>query len=111
MSLPFAEKITVIRKGEPTNDVDAIGNPVPTAPTEQILGGWAVAPRDSSEAPDLGEQSTAGYTLYRRLDADIRPTDVVEVRGERWAVIGEVNRWRSPYTGAQRTTVIVGRSR
>lgn len=104
------EPVVVIRGGEPTGGRDAAGNPIYSVSTEAVSAGWAVAPRDPSEGKDLGQETIAGYTLYRRSDADVRPTDLFRVRGEVWEVEGDISRWFNPYNGERRTTVILGRA-
>ena len=40
----------------------------------------------------------AGYDVYDTFDCPVTPYDEVTVRGVRYAVDGEVARWRNPFT-------------
>ncbi|MEU1761675.1 hypothetical protein [Micromonospora sp. NPDC005652] len=65
-----------------------------------ISRGWAFAPRggDEQQAPGI-PAVIVGLTGYGPPDADITPTDRMEVRGQVYEVVGEVGLWRSPFTG------------
>jgi len=70
------------------------------AATRTQSHGWGFAPRRGDEnAPDGGPGVIVGLTGYGPPDADVLPTDRVEVRGQVYEVVGEVGVWRSPFTG------------
>lgn len=62
--------------------------------------GWGFAPRggDERSEPDM-PVVIAGLTGYGPPDAEVLPTDRLEVRGDVYEVVGEVGVWRSPFTG------------
>ncbi|SFO82472.1 hypothetical protein SAMN05421810_10180 [Amycolatopsis arida] len=82
------------------------GDPLP--PTEHDIPGCVLAPAGSTEQTDRADQVTTRMTVYAGLDADVLATDrVVLPDGTRWAVIGEPQRYRSPFTpGASGVCVI-----
>lgn len=105
----FGESITILRPGVETGAYDEQGNPV-IGPDEEITSeGWAAAPATSAEtAEPFAQQVIVGYVLYKRDSVeDVRETDRVLLRGEVWAVAGQVGEWVSPYTGFEGTVVNV----
>jgi len=94
--------ITVLRFDPPWGTEDEYGDPVhaPDAEpdsTHEIPG--AIAPATSSDVSELGRFGVViGLELYcTDVDADLVRTDVIEYRGERWEIEGEVGEWRSPF--------------
>jgi hypothetical protein len=79
--------------------VDSRGNPVLGAATSTTLGGWAVAPRYSTEDNQGRQGVVIGLTLFGPPLADVRPSDQFEVRGEMYEVDGQPGDWRHPWTG------------
>lgn len=79
--------------------VDAHNNPADAwgAPVE--WPGCAVAPAGSSE--DSTNRTTVITTLdvYGPHDMEVGPRDLVVYDGEEFQVVGEIARWRNPYTG------------
>jgi hypothetical protein len=62
--------------------------------------GWGFAPRPGDErSADDAPVVIVGLTGYGPPDADVLPTDRMEVRGEMYDVVGDVGVWRSPFTG------------
>ncbi|MEU4772963.1 hypothetical protein [Micromonospora sp. NPDC023644] len=70
------------------------------AATRTDSPGWGFAPRTPDESTTSDSPSViVGLTGYGPPDADVLPTDRMEVRGEVYEVEGEVGEWRSPLTG------------
>ena len=61
----------------------------------------AASGRGSAELTDRSNKVTADAELYFPYQADIRPSDVIELHdGTQWEVSGAPERWRSPFAGA-----------
>lgn len=105
----YGETITILRPGADTGEVDEQGNPIRGADTSISSDGWAVAPVTSAESSEpFAQQIIVGYTLYKRgVIEDIRGTDRIEVRGETWAVTGQIGEWEHPRSHFQGTVVNV----
>lgn len=105
----FGETITILRPGAPTGAFDDQGNPVLGPGSEISSDGWAAAPATSAETPEpFALQVIVGYVLYKRdVVEDVRETDRIRVRGDVWAVAGQVGEWVSPYTGFEGTVLNV----
>lgn len=84
-----------------TGATDAHGNPVVSyADPVPIPGGVSFDPGSSSEPRMSGhDRVTVEPTIYGTFDMDVLPGDRVAVRGTVFEVVGEVRRWRSPYSG------------
>jgi len=99
----FANGVDVIVHRAVPGGVDQYGDPIPGTVTTHVLAGVALAPRTGGGFGDVDSRSRAGVvvglTMYAAHDADIRPTDRVEIDGELWEVDGEPGRWASPFTG------------
>ena len=81
---------------------DRYGNLVPdwSNPDRLDIPDCGVAPRTSDEETEQGRQGVVvGIAVYAPPDADILPSDRLEVRGSVYEVVGEVAVWRSPFTG------------
>lgn len=102
-ALPQGDTVTIIRPGPPTRD--SYGNDVPGAPTETVVPGCGIAPRDSTgsasnELTDARDTVISGLTLYAPYGTDIRATDKVRVDGQLYEVEGLPGGFRSPFTGS-----------
>jgi hypothetical protein len=91
------ETITILRQGESTSE-DSQGNPI--YPTLEIsVAGCAFAPRASDETLDVfGGRVLTGGTVYLPSGTEIRSSDVLVIRGERWLVDGDAGQWTNPFS-------------
>jgi hypothetical protein len=101
--LPQGDTVTILRPGASTRD--AYGNDVPGPPTEILVPGCAVAPRDgtgsgANELTDARDTVISGLTLYAPYGTDIRATDRIRVGGDVYEVEGNAGSFRSPFTGS-----------
>ncbi|WP_134663996.1 hypothetical protein [Amycolatopsis sp. CFH S0078] len=81
------------------------GDPLP--PAEHPVTDCVLAPAGSTEDTDRADQVSSRVTVYTGLDADVTATDrVVLPDGTRWAVTGEPERYRSPFTTGAGVCVI-----
>jgi hypothetical protein len=81
------------------------GDPLPA--TEHSLDDCVLAPGGSSESTDRADQVTARMTVYAGLRADVLATDRVTLPdGTRWQVVGEPQRFLSPFTADYGVCVI-----
>jgi hypothetical protein len=89
--------VTIVR---PTLGLDVYGDLRPTGVTARFeLSGCVIAPRLSGDIVEPARQGVmVGLSLYAQVDADIRPTDQVEVDGALYDIDGDIARWRSPYS-------------
>ena len=86
------ESVTVSRPG----GTNRYGDPLPA--TEHQVTGCVIAPGGSDEQTESQDQVTRRATVYADLDADLTATDrLVLPDGTRWQVIGEPQRYRSPF--------------
>ncbi|TDQ01249.1 hypothetical protein EV186_1021117 [Labedaea rhizosphaerae] len=89
------ETVTVSRPG----GTNRYGDPLPA--TEHQVTGCVIAPAGSDEQTDRQEQVTRRATVYADVDADVGATDrLVLADGTRWQVIGDPQRYRSPFAPA-----------
>lgn len=96
MKRAVTESVTLVRKGAPTGAYDSQGYPVISADSELLSRGWKVAARSSAEsALNFGQVVVTGITIYNRAQVEVLTTDGVKVRGESWAVDGDVAAWRN----------------
>lgn len=107
--LPAGDTVTILRPGAPTRDV--YQNDVPGTPTEIIVHGCAVAPRDgtgagANEIVDARDTVISGLTLYAPYGTDIRATDRVRVGADLYEVEGHPGTFRSPFTGSTGPVVV-----
>ena len=90
------ESITIIRPGAPTEQYDEQGSPVVGPDVETVSDGWLVAPRSSGESAEpFGQQVITGLSISCRAQVDIRSSDRVNVRGDVFAVDGDIASWHS----------------
>jgi hypothetical protein len=103
---PYGETILIHPYVE--GDYDPNGNPVVSWGEPVERDHVAVAPH-MVEKEDNGQRSmvVSGYDLYDTFDAPIGPRDQITVRGDRYEIDGEVERWRNPYTGVDRGSKII----
>ena len=79
---------------------DDYNNPVPGWGEDIPRDHCAVSPRVEEEDRDRQNRTMIieGYDVYDTYDSPVGPYDEVTVRGVRYAVDGEVARWRNPFT-------------
>lgn len=87
---------------------DAHGNPVVSyAAPVPIPGGVSFDPGSSSEPRMAGhDRVIVEPTIYGPYDMDVLPGDRVVVRGTTFEAVGEVRRWRSPYSAKRAGSVL-----
>ena len=86
------ETVTVSRPG----GTNRYGDPL--AATEHAVTGCVIAPAGSDEQTEGQDQVTRQATVYADLDADVTAVDrLVLADGTRWQVVGEPQRYRSPF--------------
>lgn len=91
MGLP-GETVTVSRPG----GTNRYGDPL--SATDHQLTGCVVAPAGSDEQTDRADQVTTRLVVYADLDADVTAIDrLVRADGTRWQVVGEPDRYHSPF--------------
>lgn len=95
----FGEPVVVVRTtggGE-----DDWGDPTPGVATRTTVHGCAVAPLKQGEdaSPD-GAELLDGWTVYLPFGADVRASDLLEVRGREYHVDGVPGVWVNPYSSA-----------
>lgn len=90
--------VSRIRSGAPTGEYDDQGNPVVGAAVTEPVEIVAFAPQVSEETAEaFGTQVLDAGTVYADRDTDIRPSDLLVVRGNTWQVEGNPRDWLSPY--------------
>src|SRR5699024_400524 len=79
---------------------DDYNNPVPGWGEDIPRDHCAVSPRVEEEDRDRQNRTMIieGYDVYDTFDSPVTAHDEVTVRGVRYAVDGEVARWRNPFT-------------
>lgn len=79
--------------------MDKKGNKLPE--TRVKLHGFGFAPGVTSEDNSYREQSDSKGELFGPFDADLKPTDRVELPAPfgKWSVEGEPARWLNPING------------
>ena len=102
MIFAHGESVAVSRVGAATGAYDDLGNPVFASSTLTIegVGVAPLTPKESAET--FGDMNVGGFTLYLPVDADLRSTDLVTVRGQSgYQVHGDAGlvEWLSPFTG------------
>jgi hypothetical protein len=103
---PNGFTLTVNRYGEP----DKWGH-LP-ALTTHTIDGCAAAPAGSQEQVGQTAVTLEQDTIYAPYEADVQPTDVLEIpdgtplEAGSYQVDGKPQRWSSPFTGASFGTVI-----
>lgn len=107
--LPNGDTVTIVRPGPPTEDI--YGNDVPGPPSEIVVSGCAVAPRDgtgagANEITDARDTVIVGLTLFAPHGTDIRATDRIRVDGDLYEVDGQAGSFRSPFTGSVGPVVV-----
>lgn len=77
---------------------DAYGDPIASTETTHTIDA-AIAPRTSDDVDGLGRNGVVvGLELFcTDPNADLLRTDLVEYRGERWEIDGEIGVWESPF--------------
>ena len=80
---------------------DDYNNPIPGWGEDIPRPFCAVSPRVEEEDRDRQNRTMIieGYDVYDTFDSPVGPYDEVTVRGVRYAVDGEVARWRNPFVG------------
>ena len=92
----IAGPLTFYRTGTATGQFDSQGYPVIGPDVVIVSQGWKVAPRVSAEsALAFGQEVVTGITIYNRAQVVVLSSDRVLVRGETWAVDGDVAGWRN----------------
>lgn len=76
---------TVVRKR--AGGKDRYGDPLP-GPPDLPIAGVRVAPLDTRENTNAANTVVTGYTLQMPPGSDVKPADVLEVRGLDCAVVG-----------------------
>lgn len=78
--------------------LDPYGDPIESTETTHEIDA-AIAPRTSSDIDGLGRSGVVvGLELFCTDPcADLRRTDLVEYRGERWEIDGDIGVWESPF--------------
>ena len=103
----IGESITIHRHGAPTGEYDELGNPIFSPPSSTASDGWAVQPASQAEDQEtFGAAPVTGLRLFNRSIVDIRLTDEVTVRGDRYKVVGDSAEWVSPFGTGQVGTVV-----
>lgn len=81
-------------------------------PSRLDFPGCAVWQESSVESPDqMGVQRTKVVTVTKcavPFGADFLPSDRFEVRGRTYEVVGDIEDWRSPFTGWEPGSVVTG---
>lgn len=92
--------------------LDAHGNPVESYAAPVPVPGISFDPGGAMGVGDAAEPRMSGHdrvvtapTIYGPYDMPFRPQDQVIVRGVTYEAVGEVLRWRSPYSGRKRGAV------
>lgn len=90
---------TVIVHPYREDGTDSYGNPVAGFGDDVPRPYCAVAPRVEVEDGDGLNRTMVveGFDVYDTFDSPVGPYDEVTVRGVRYAVDGEVARWRNPF--------------
>lgn len=90
---------TVIVHPYREDGTDSYGNPVAGFGDDVPRPYCAVAPRVEVEDGDGLNRTKVveGFDVYDTFDSPVGPYDEVTVRGVRYAVDGEVARWRNPF--------------
>lgn len=90
---------TVIVHPYREDGTDSYGNPVTGFGADAPRPYCAVAPRVEGEDGDGLNRTMVveGFDVYDTFDSPVGPYDEVTVRGVRYAVDGEVARWRNPF--------------
>lgn len=79
---------------------DAYGNPVEGFGDDIERPNCAIAPDSEVQEDGHGRQKIVSHiTVYDAFDAPVGPHDEVTIRGERYVVDGEVERWADPFRG------------
>lgn len=86
---------------------DAHGNPVEEWGPDVERKKCAVEPRVQEVDNELGRSKVVyGFTVYDTFDSPVTDRDEITVRGIRCKVDGEIARWRNPFTGQAKGSVI-----
>ncbi|MGW5741579.1 hypothetical protein [Amycolatopsis sp. NPDC003861] len=97
----IGQQLTVSRSA----GTNRYGDPLPAA--EHPLEDCVVAPGGSSETTDREDRATTRMTVYTGLHADVLATDrVIFPDGTGWQVVGEPQRFPSPFTADYGVCVI-----
>jgi hypothetical protein len=98
----IGQTITVQRP----SGVDRYGDTLPT--TQHTIDGCVLAPVSSAEVTDRADQVTTRMSVHvLNPDTDVVATDrVVLADGTRWAVVGDPDRFRSPFVANAGVCVI-----
>ena len=98
----MSETVTRVQRG---GGVDRFQNALPVDTTVVPLSPHAIEPGSSDEFRELGRNGeSVAYTLYFVGVADVRNDDVLNIRGDEYAV--RVLDWRSPYTSRRGLVVL-----
>lgn len=86
---------------------DAHGNPVEEWGAAIERKHCAIEPRVHEVDTELGRAAVNhGFTVYDTFDSPVTESDEMTVRGARFVVDGEIARWRNPFTGQPKGSVI-----
>lgn len=86
---------------------DAHGNAVEGWGPDQARQFVAVEPRVQEVDTELGRSKVVyGFIVYDTFDSPVTDRDEMTVRGRRCSVDGEIARWRNPFTGEKKGSVI-----
>lgn len=103
---------TAYRLPRLTGANDSHGNPVVTYGPPEPVPGISFDPGGAMGLGDAAEPRLSGHarvvtapTIYGPYDMPFQPQDRVTVRGVTYEAVGELLRWRSPYSGKKRGAV------
>lgn len=95
----IGETVTVHRLPDSPIGEDSQGNPTYTRQDISVPGcaiAWGSA---SDDVGSEGVRAITGGTVYAPTGTVFQPTDLLTIRGEKYAVDGEAGQWTSPFTG------------
>lgn len=91
---------------------DNHGDVIDGVPSRRLLPGATVAPRTSSDvSTDTRDGVVVGLTLFSPDPSiDVLPSDLIEVHGVPYRIVGDVGRYESPFgAGADGATCALER--
>lgn len=98
---------TVILHPFESDGFDGHGNPIEGFGPDVEREKCAVEPRVHEVENELGRSPVIhGFNVYDTFDSPVTDKDEITVRGIRCKVDGEIARWRNPFTGQVKGSVI-----